>query len=397
MHFRELEQRISATLAKLPLDQEIVIRACGRLSERITAGFYEKKLEESGLAGTLPGRWLAKAASMLSAETLRERVRRELSAAEGILVMPLGVLLHVGAGNMAGIGAFSVMEGLLTGNINLLKLPENGDLISAFLLREVIRLEPELEEYIYTFRIPSSNQRALSRLLSLSDGAAVWGSESAVAGIRSLAPSAVRLTEWGHRLSFAYVTGRGSRDKAALAALARHMVETGQVLCSSCQGIYLEADEEEARRFCLHFRDLLEEAYMEFGNQDAACLGRNTIEVLHKELESAQTGDWICRGRGVSVTLSSNRELELSLMYGNCWVKRMNRGALTETLRKSRGCLQTAVLICGEEEEKASISTLARAGVTRIVRGKKLEEPAALMTHDGEYPLLRYVKLVEID
>ena len=38
--------------------------------------------------------------------------------------VPLGVIMHIGAGNALGLAAFSVMEGLLTGNINILKLPE---------------------------------------------------------------------------------------------------------------------------------------------------------------------------------------------------------------------------------------------------------------------------------
>lgn len=397
MRFSELELRIGRVLAKPPLERETVIRACGRLAKLINQGLYEKQMEEAGLSDAFSKGQIKEAAAMLSGQNLGERVTRELSATDGCMVMPLGVLLHIGAGNMEGLGAFSVMEGLMTGNVNLLKLPGNGDVISAFLLRELIRLEPGLKEYIYVFRISSSNQRAISKLLKLSDGVAVWGGDEAVAGIRRLAPPKVRLIEWGHRLSFTYVTREGSRDEEALVALARHMIETRQVLCSSCQGIYLEADVEESWRFCLHFRDLLEQVYSELGDQDASSLGRNTIEILHRELESACTGDRICRGRGVSVTLAAKRDPELSLMYGNCWVKQIRRDEVVETLRSGRGYLQTVVLICGEKEEQTVIPTLARSGATRIVRGKNPGSPVIPMTHDGEYPLSRYVKLVEIE
>ena len=40
--------------------------------------------------------------------------------------VPLGTLFHVTAGNVDGLPAFSAVEGLLTGNINLVKLP-SGD------------------------------------------------------------------------------------------------------------------------------------------------------------------------------------------------------------------------------------------------------------------------------
>ena len=40
---------------------------------------------------------------------------------------PLGVLLHIAAGNAEGLPFFSVVEGLLAGNINILKLPGMDD------------------------------------------------------------------------------------------------------------------------------------------------------------------------------------------------------------------------------------------------------------------------------
>ena len=49
------------------------------------------------------------------------------------------------------------------------------------------------------------------------------------------------------------------------------------------------------------------------------------------------TGERIFRGRGVSVTLSEEPGLQLSLMYGSCWVKPMNREKLVKILRKDRG------------------------------------------------------------
>lgn len=40
-------------------------------------------------------------------------------------ILPLGTLLHITAGNMEGLPVFSIVEGLLTGNVNILKLPGN--------------------------------------------------------------------------------------------------------------------------------------------------------------------------------------------------------------------------------------------------------------------------------
>lgn len=119
-----------------------------------------------------------RAARLLSRPCLEERLRWELPPSpEGVRRYPLGVLLHVGAGNMEGLPAYSAVEGLLAGNINLLKLPENDNGISSFLLRRLAAIEPRLRPYLYVFRISSADQAAMKRLAGLADGIAVWGGD----------------------------------------------------------------------------------------------------------------------------------------------------------------------------------------------------------------------------
>lgn len=64
---------------------------------------------------------------------------------------------------------------------------------------------------------------------------------------RSMAPAGCKLIEWSHRLSFAYVSGRPPEEEWY--ALARHILSTGGLLCSSCQVIYLDTDSlDDGRR-----------------------------------------------------------------------------------------------------------------------------------------------------
>ena len=142
---------------------------------------------------------------------------------------------------------------------------------------------------------------------------------------------------------------------------------------------------------------LLEHSYEEYGNKEVGFRGCSTIRIYQKELESAMTGERIFRGRGVSVTLSEEPGLQLSLMYGSCWVKPMNREKLVKTLRKDRGRLQTARLVCLEEEEAELVRMLAGAGVNRILTGRDKEAGEPFGSHDGEYPLIRYSRIIETD
>lgn len=61
------------------------------------------------------------------------------------------------------------------------------------------------------------------------------------------------------RLSFAYVSGRPPEEEWY--ALARHILSTGGLLCSSCQVIYLDTDSlDDGRAFCHSFLPILERA-----------------------------------------------------------------------------------------------------------------------------------------
>ncbi|MBR2912876.1 MAG: hypothetical protein IKC40_03015, partial [Oscillospiraceae bacterium] len=68
---------------------------------------------------------------------------------------PLGTLLHIAAGNMDILPAYSVAEGLLTGNINILKLPSVDNGITVALFELLLTIEPRLRDYVYiSTRLP---------------------------------------------------------------------------------------------------------------------------------------------------------------------------------------------------------------------------------------------------
>lgn len=134
------------------------------------------------------------------------------------------------------------MEGLLTGNINLLKPASCDYPVSRFLLKLLAEEEPRLAPYIHIFRIPSSCPEKLRKLARMADAAVIWGGMDAVRSVRSLLSPGQKLIEWGHKISFAYVTMEGASTPLDLFRLARHMFLTQGRYCSSCQGIFLDTD-----------------------------------------------------------------------------------------------------------------------------------------------------------
>lgn len=399
-----LEGAINAALMGPPLDPETVIAAVDTLGKRLAAGEFD-----SLLARYLPaGVSLNELLPLLSRETLEGKLRTELGNVSFAPLrhgqttawpFPLGTLLHVTAGNMPGLPVYSALEGLLTGNVNLVKLPHGDKGLSLAAFSLLVEQEPRLTPYLYAFDLPSSQQADLKALASLADGLVVWGGDAAVERWRALASPGCKLIEWGHRLSFAYLSGYEDKE-GELAALAGHITETNQRLCSSCQVIFLDTESrEEGEAFCREFLPYLEKAAAKrpgLGAGAMSTLSGHTA-LLERIVEGRTEGEALFRGRGCSVLFRPDRELELSPMEGNILVKCLPQAELLPALRRQKGRLQTVGLICSPEKREDLTDLLSRAGVTRITRAGTMSASFPGEAHDGEYPLRRYVRMVDVE
>ncbi len=263
---RALVAEIGETLGAPPLCRKTLIGACDALSAELNEREHLPLLRALGLSDETALRELALAKRMLRRDYLERRValelgpfeKREIGGFDGEppalqALRPLGVLFHISAGNMEGLPAFSVLEGLLAGNINLLKLPSADTDVSRLLLESLIAKYPLLKKYVYVFDFPSADLKAMGALAALANAVVVWGGDEAVASVRRLAPVNTKIIKWGHKLSFAYVTPDGATPEN-LRALAQHICDTEQLLCNSCQGVYFDCgDKERTERFAERF------------------------------------------------------------------------------------------------------------------------------------------------
>ncbi len=389
---------------------EVVISACEALAQKALAGAFDVQLAGLGLGGGLLQEQMALAVGLMSRESLEVKVHLELGEDFWVSktvqppyfdktirrrVAPLGVLFHIAAGNVDGLPAYSVVEGLLAGNINILKLPSADNGLSLGMLEELVKAEPALAPYVYVFDTSSEDLEAMQAMAAMADGIVVWGGDGATSAVRNMAPAGVKLIEWGHKLSVAYATPAGL-NRENLAALAHHLMETRQLLCSSCQTLFLDEGVDEAA-FCREFLPLLEEAAAKAAPLDVGSRAQVTLSLYTGRLEEAagHTDRRVFRGKGCSLTLCPAGGPELSPQFGNLLVKPLPRAGLVAALRKEKCHLQTAGLLCGEEEREELTNLLFRAGVTRVTGPGEMSLVSALDAHDGELPLRRYSRIVE--
>jgi hypothetical protein len=397
------------TLSKDGLRPETVICACDRLVSGMDSERYLNEMAVLGIDETLGRSYLAEARRMFSGEALRYRLKTELGESYGSAVTyapmseartvtekicPLGVLFHIAAGNADALPAFSVLEGLLTGNINILKLPAAEGGISVRLLSELIKIEPSLSEYIYVFDYSSKDITHIEKLVSVSDAVVVWGGDEAVSAVRRLSKPNIKIIEWGHKISFAYLTKKGMTAEK-LEGLAQNIARTGQLLCSSCQGIFLNTeDPDEVYAFCGSFLPVLERACAESPYNNIRIRAQTALELYCAELEGIYGGKKVFRGENCGLIAYADSLLVPAVKFGNAWVKPLKRENLLSVLRPYKNHLQTVGLLCGEDEREELARTLFKTGVVRVCPGEKMSETYPGAPHDGEYPLSRYVKIV---
>lgn len=386
------------------IGRQQVIDACDRLYKRVISGEFNEYIWPVLQAADISYERFLEMAELFSKEELEYKCAVELGELDEALEplksgvsrrrCPLGILLHIAAGNVDGLPAYSVIEGLLAGNINILKLPSGDSGLSVRLLSELVREEPALAEYIYVFDIPSAEKDALKKLADIADAVVVWGGDEAVRAAKELTDEKTRIISWGHKLSFAYVTEDVTEEQ--LYGLAEHVCATNQVLCSSCQGIFVDTESREVledigRRFFVQ----LKKANKQAGKADPGMRGKNTIRIYNDMLEAGE-GRTILSGEGVSVYIQQDSRLELSYLFRNVWVKPLRAQDIISELKKHKTHLQSCSLLCGEQERPDLENRLIKAGVVRIT-GPDMSVSHSGGAHDGMYPLREYSRIVEVE
>jgi hypothetical protein len=402
-YLNNLEQAVAETQGLGFPDTDTVLNAADTLSQTLSLEHAAKWLPANhGLAAVM----LSEAKRFLSREYLERKLALELGPSpfsyhdigkgRYTAFRPLGVLTHIAAGNAQGLPAFSVLEGLLTGNINLLKLPGYDDGLSTELLRRLVGIEPKLERYISVFDLPSTDTDAILKLLAVSDGVAVWGSDFAVSGIRALAHPSLQLIEWGHRLSIGCVTKRGETPDT-LAALARDICETEQLVCSAPQCVYYESDSfEELTAFGERLAEALEFAATSFPphRPDLHAQAEITELSLLSSLEELLSKKKVIAGCSFVIIVDENPALAASPGFRTVWLKPMRAGSFDAELRRQHGYLQTAGVACAPDELDCLSERLFRCGTCRVMPCGSMTSNIAGDPHDGQFALRRYVKAV---
>lgn len=406
----QLNQLIIETLNEERFTLDDVINACDTLAKTINIDNYKDLLGNLGISNELADEYIKEAKVMLSKEYLWHKVKTELGesllnakkyippfALKGVTEqrVPLGVLFHIAAGNIEGLPVFTVIEGLLAGNINIIKLPSEEGGLSVMILQELIKIEPKLTKYIYVFEFSSKDTVLLKKLADLSNAIVVWGGDNVVKAVRAMAEPSTKIIEWGHKVSFAYVSLKNlNEDK--LITLAKSICKSNQVLCSSCQGIYIDTDnDDDLESFASIFKSILDnESSKTYNTLSFSLQSLIGLSIYNEELNNENHHSKVIKGKYSNLIIYQDSRLTTSMMYRNVWIKKLPKNKIIEILKPYKNYLQTVFLITDNQNEY--INLLVKAGLEKIVDNSDMSQNYCGENHDGVYPLLCYTKIIVI-
>ncbi|MFE0172244.1 acyl-CoA reductase [Streptomyces sp. NPDC059002] len=423
----DLPDLVEEALAE-PLPTETVLRACDALSVALgDSGNAVRDRLLTQLAASTDDfteveATLTELSAALARPALERKLRRELGGtAPGRLTRPdaretvfeawapVGLLTHIAPGNAAAVAPLSVVEGLLAGNVNVLKTSSGDTPLALHLLAELAAADPTgaLARRVVALRFPSARRDWLRLMCAPADAIAVWGGEDAVASVGELAPPGCRLIEWGHKISFAYLTRDAWQDPVALEALAADVCRLDQQACSSPQVVYLDTeDAEEVFAFAEDFAPVLAKASaaaLAAGTGTAADLSAaeqaeiTTAELLARleqhlgltKVVAAEDGAW-------RVLADTRPALTASPLHRSVWVKPLPARDIGATLRPMRRYLQTAAVGGGCADFARLSRALLTAGALRVTPVGAMLDSYDGEPHDGVYALQRYSRRISV-
>ena len=408
-NLRRLPDEINDTLQE-SLKTEDVLDACEKLSavmleykdEKMKAALAEDECEN-------PKEFLAELADNISRKSLTTKLCAELGTDRPFEIKrinyrtqnfeawsPMGVLVHITAGNSIVVAPMAAVEGLLTGNINIIKVASNTGSFAAWFFSELSKYS-NISKFIYMLRVSSKRKDIISEIIANADCVSVWGGEDAVSAIREMTPKGIPIVTWGHKISFAYITP-DSMD-SAISGLVHSVCRNEQQSCSSPQCVLIDTDNTaDVDKFAKMFSEALNSCGIPQKTPDLAqCAEITTVTELHKSDIYFNGGDIIeADDHTYRLLICYTPKFMPSPLFRTVWISPMPHNEVIKRLRGMRQYLQTAGLACNINDLAILTDLLYRAGVTRVTPVGSMSVSYTGEPHDGVFAMPRFLKRVSM-
>jgi hypothetical protein len=333
----------------------------------------------------------------LSVGNLRARWKRAFG--EEANIFPAGLVAHIGATNTILGGLDGLIDGIITGNFNILKLPTPGGGFPGLFVEALYALDTSnvVKKNVFAFWWKGGDKAIESTLKQHVDRVVVWGGQDAVLAWKSPLATHAQVITHGPKYGIGVITKAGL-DGADLSELARSLAwdicSWDQRACNSIQGLFVESKIPKEK-----IDALLQVLGVELDKmaliippiRDAD----DYVEILKaRELWSAEE---IIRGslaqiRGESWTINLWRRWSSGLIP-SCLYRYLQVMPFEDFDHLAHGLWQERILLqtlghCASPSELPSLrGKMGKIGISRICPLGRMPSPVGTEPHDGNFDL----------
>ncbi len=323
--------------------------------------------------------------------------------------VPLGVVTHISPGNVFLGAVDSLVHGLLTKNVNLVKISRGDPLFPLLFAQSVQHFDPEsrLSSAFAVLTFPGQREKLEDRLRSESDAIVIWGGEEAVRAWSQGMSGGTRVIPYGPRYSLALVTSEalelGGVEALDLKGLVEDVVSWETRACGSPQVLYWPEDQASLLPAAV---ELLRQGFEAAEERlPAPELDLDQSVELRREYELARFQ--MLKGQG-DVWAGPNLAWSIQLRSWDLgWSNPLNRTLiivlypslerLFDRLRPLKRQLQSVGLAASTKEFRDLGLKLTSLGAHRITQWGKMWSPKHGAPHDGTFQLTQLIRWATIE
>ena len=324
-----------------------------------------------------------------------------------IKAVPQGVLSHISAGNVF-VGAIdTLVQGIITKNVNILKMSSFDPVFPLLFAELLIECDPEAVVYSYFALVPfKGGDKEIESIIKLeSDVVIVYGGKEAVDAYRNNRGLFTKDVEFGPKYSCMVIDSRelARHDVTEIAYLAaRDFTMWEQSACSSPHTIFIDG-KENALRFADEMKNAFERLRSEYPfpeiNTDEKMEITRTRELArveqalgNSELIIPAVGD-----QSWSVIVEFHPVFKISCQHRTAFIIVIDSfDQVIESLSGYGKYIQSVGILASHSQLFDYASRLTQLGADRVTEIGAMSRRKHGTPHDGTRGIAEYVKWVSI-
>ena len=321
---------------------------------------------------------------------------------------PRGIILHLSAGNVFVGAVDSLISGIITKNVNILKMSGADPVFPILFLESIKEFDPA--GIIWTNQAVvhwKGGDRAIEDALFNSRLTLVfWGGHEALESLKPRLGRHIKLIENGPRYSFAVIEGKCLKPGVPanlIRNLALDVCRWDQQACSSPHVIYvIDKDLKTSHQLIEALFDVMLEVCEELPcgrlNFDEKVEIRKVREIA-RMMQVRSEGRLVCPEEfSFTLVLEYDPSFKISCLNRTLFIKRVsNMEDLVEQLSPFSDFLQTAGICCTTDSTAIFEKELFGLGVKRITDIGGMSEGHDGAPHEGSFILRDLVEWVAVE